>query len=116
MSTTVDRRTFLASLGVTVGAVTLGDVTAPAAQESSRGRVPDTAVKFGHITILSGPGGVLGAPSLQGHTLASEEINAAGGVLRRRKIEKITADEAAGADASAGEGKRVKAPWEKGLF
>ena len=31
MSTTVDRRTFLASLGVTVSAVTLGDVTAPAA-------------------------------------------------------------------------------------
>jgi branched-chain amino acid transport system substrate-binding protein len=108
MNTTVDRRTFLASLGVTVGAVTLGDVTAPAAQESPRGRVPDTPVKFGHITILSGPGAVLGAPSLKGHTLASEEINAAGGLLGRRRIETITADEAAGPDASVKEVKRMK--------
>src|SRR5260370_16809863 len=92
MSTTVDRRTFLASLGVTVGAVTLGDVTAPAAQETPRGRVPETPVKFGHITILSGPGAVLGAPSLKGHTLPSQEINAARRLLARRPIATITPD------------------------
>src|SRR2546422_6268668 len=108
MSTTVDRRTFLASHGVTVGAVTLGVVAAPAAQESPRGRVPDTPVKFVHITILSGPGAVLGAPSLKGHALASEEINAAGGLLGRRKIDTITADEAAGADAPVKEAKRME--------
>ena len=70
--------------------------------------MPDTPVKFGHITILSGPGAVLGAPSLKGHTLASEEINAAGGLLGRRKIETITADEAAGVDANVKEVKRMK--------
>src|SRR5215470_4566337 len=106
MSTTIDRRRFLASLGVTAGAVTLGDVAV--AQESPRGRVPDTPVKFGHITILSGPGAVLGAASLKGHTLAAEEINAAGGLLGKRKIETITADEAAGPDATVKEVKRMK--------
>ena len=76
MTQPVDRRQFLTSLGVTVGALTLdvplgdraGLIGPAAAQESPRGRVPDTPVKFGHITILSGPGAVLGAPSLKGHT------------------------------------------------
>src|SRR5712691_3120880 len=109
MSTTVDRRKFLASLGVTVGALTLGDaVTLASSQEPARGRIPDRPVKFGHITILSGPGALLGAPSLKGHTLAAEEINAAGGLLGRRKIETITADEAAGPDATVKEVKRMK--------
>src|SRR6266849_4572383 len=109
MSPTVDRRKFLASVGVTVGALTLGEVVRPASsQEPARGRMPDTPVKFGHITILSGPGAVLGSPSLKGHTLASEEINAAGGLLGRRRIETITADEAAGPDASVKEVKRMK--------
>jgi branched-chain amino acid transport system substrate-binding protein len=116
MTKPVDRRQFLTSLGVTVGALTLdvplgdraGLIGSAAAQESPRGRVPDTPVKFGHITILSGPGAVLGAPSLKGHTLASEEINAAGGLLGRRKIETISADEAAGVDANVKEVKRMK--------
>src|SRR5438094_10521047 len=70
--------------------------------------MPDKPVKFGHITILSGPGAVLGAPSLKGHTLAAEEINGAGGLLGKRRIETITADEAAGPDATVKEVKRMK--------
>ena len=116
MAQPVDRRQFLTSLGVTVGALTLdvplgdraGLIGSAAAQEPPRGRVPDTPVKFGHITILSGPGAVLGAPSIKGHTLAAEEINAAGGLLGRRRIETISADEAAGVDANVKEVKRMK--------
>jgi hypothetical protein len=75
------RRDFLATLGVSLSGAALGvglgelPVAGPAAaQEPARGRIPDTPVKFGHITILSGPGALLGAPSLKGHTLAAEEI------------------------------------------
>ena len=103
MTDGIDRREFLSRLGVTVGTgLVAGAAAAPLtarparAQEPARGRIPDSPVKFGHITILSGPGAVLGAASLKGHTLAAEEINAAGGLLGKRKIETITADEAAG--------------------
>jgi branched-chain amino acid transport system substrate-binding protein len=109
MTMPIDRRDFLAGLGVTVGAAALGAPVADlGAQEPARGSIPDKPVKFGHITILSGPGAVLGAPSLKGHTLAAEEINAAGGLLGKRKIETITADEAAGPDATVKEVKRMK--------
>ena len=115
MANQVDRRQFLTALGVTVGGITLGGplaelpVAAPvAAQEAAKGRIPDKPVKFGHITILSGPGAILGAPSLRGHMLAAEEINATGGLLGKRKIETITADEAAGPDATVKELKRMK--------
>jgi branched-chain amino acid transport system substrate-binding protein len=109
MTMPIDRREFLAGLGVTVGAAALGGPAADAwAQEPPRGGIPDKPVKFGHISILSGPGAVLGAPSLRGHTLAAEEINAAGGLLGKRKIETITADEAAGPDATVKEVKRMK--------
>jgi branched-chain amino acid transport system substrate-binding protein len=115
MASQIDRRDFLTGLGVTMGAAALGAqvgemaVAAPAAgQEAASGRIPDKPVKFGHITILSGPGAILGAPSLRGHTLAAEEINAAGGLLGKRKIETITADEAAGPDATVKEVKRMK--------
>jgi len=115
MTDGIDRREFLSRLGVTVGtglaAAAAGTpvATRPArAQEPPKGRVPDAPVKFGHITILSGPGAVLGAASLKGHTLAAEEINAAGGLLGKRKIETITADEAAGPDATVKEVKRMK--------
>ena len=111
----VDRRQFLGAMGVTVGAAALGvqlgemAVAAPArAQDAPKGRIPDTPVRFGHITILSGPGAILGAPSLKGHTLAAEEINTGGGLLGKRKIETVTADEAAGPDATVKEVKRMK--------
>jgi branched-chain amino acid transport system substrate-binding protein len=115
MTHAIDRRHFLNQLGVTVGSALVagGAVTAAAApparaQESPKGRVPDAPVKFGHITILSGPGAVLGAASLKGHTLAAEEINAAGGLLGKRRIETIVADEAAGPDATVKEVKRMR--------
>jgi branched-chain amino acid transport system substrate-binding protein len=107
------RRDFLATLGITVGGAALGvgdlAVAGPdSAQVQAKGRVLDTQVKFGHITILSGPGAILGAPSLKGHTLAAEEINAMGGLLGRRKIETVVADEAAGPEATVKELKRMK--------
>jgi branched-chain amino acid transport system substrate-binding protein len=40
--------------------------------------------------------------------LAAEEINAEGGLLGKRKIETITADEAAGTDANVKELRRMK--------
>src|SRR5919106_3540710 len=123
MANQVDRRQFLTALGVTVGGITLGGpltelpVAAPvAAQEAAKGRIPDKPVKFGHITILSGPGATLGAPSLRGHMLAAEEINAAGGLLGKRKIETITADEAAGTDANVKELRRMKLEGKIDLF
>src|SRR2546426_8323419 len=111
MANDLDRRDFLAGLGVALGGAALGDlavVGAAAAQDTPKGRIPETPVKFGHITIQSGPGAILGLPSLKGHTLAAEEINAAGGLLGKRKIETITADEAAGPEATVKEVKRMK--------
>lgn len=108
------RRDFLAGLGVTIGGVALGIgsdvpvVGVAAAQDTPKGRIPQTPVKFGHITIQSGPGAILGMPSLKGHLLAAEEINAAGGLLGSRKIETITADEAAGPEATVKEVKRMR--------
>src|SRR5947199_5262436 len=111
MANDLDRRDFLAGLGVALGGAALGDLAVvgnAAAQDTPKGRIPETPVKFGHITIQSGPGAILGLPSLKGHTLAAEEINAAGGLLGKRKIETITADEAAGPEATVKEVKRMK--------
>ena len=65
---------------------------------------------------LTGPAAVLGEPSLKGHTLAAEEINAQGGFLGKRKIETITADEAAGTDANVKELRRMKLEGNIDLF
>ena len=114
MAGELDRREFVAGVGITLGAAALGvggDVAVAgvaAAQDAPKGRIPETPVKFGHITIQSGPGAILGLPSLKGHTLAAEEINAAGGLLGRRKVETLTADEAAGPEATVKEVKRMK--------
>ena len=84
-TTTVDRRNFLSALGVTVGGTGLagaGLVAGPqmvkAATEPPKGKIPSTPLKIGHMTFLTGPAAVLGEPSLKGHILAAEEINAAG--------------------------------------
>ena len=111
MASRLGRRDFVAGLGASLGAVALGDVALAGvahAQDTAKGRVPETPVKFGHITIQSGPGAILGLPSLKGHTLAAEEINAAGGLLGKRKIGTISADEAAGPEATVKEVKRMK--------
>src|SRR5260221_12427473 len=110
----VDRRSFLNTLGVTVGgaaAATAMSAIPPASAQppaAPKEKIPDTPLKFGHMTFLTGPGAVLGEPSLKGHILAAEEINAQGGILGKRKIETITADEAAGTDANVKELRRMK--------
>jgi branched-chain amino acid transport system substrate-binding protein len=68
------------------------------------------------MTLLTGAGAVLGEPSLKGHTMAAEEINAKGGLLGKRKIETITADEAAGTDANVKELRRMKLDGKIDLF
>ncbi len=122
-TSTVNRRNFLSALGVTVGGTGLagaGLVAGPqlvkAATEPPKGKIPDTPYKTGHMTFLTGPAAVLGEPSLKGHTLAAEEINAQGGLLGKRKIETITADEAAGTDANVKELRRMKLEGKIDLF
>src|SRR2546427_12134585 len=112
MANDLDRRDFLAGLGVALGGAALGDlavVGAAAAQDTPKGRIPETPVKFGHITLQSRPGAILGLPSLKGHTLAGEEINAAGGHLGTGKIKTYVAGAAAGPAAA------VKGVQRRGL-
>src|SRR5215475_9382167 len=118
----VDRRSFLNNLGVTVGAAAAATampaMTAASAQTPSapKGKIPDTPYKTGHMTFLTGPAAVLGEPSLKGHILAAEEINAQGGFLGKRKIETVTADEAAGTDGNVKELRRMKLEGKIDLF
>jgi branched-chain amino acid transport system substrate-binding protein len=110
----VNRRDFLNALGVTVGAAataSVGILSGPGraeAAEPPKGSIPNTPYKIGHMTFFSGPAAVLGEPSYKGHILAAEEINAQGGLLGKRKIETIKADEAAGTDANVKELRRMK--------
>ena len=118
----VNRRNFLSALGVTVGGTGIGAglVAGPqvlkAATEPPKGKIPDTPYKTGHMTFFTSPAAVLGEPSLKGHILAAEEINAQGGLLGKRKIETITADEAAGTDANVKELRRMKLEGNIDLF
>jgi branched-chain amino acid transport system substrate-binding protein len=110
----VNRRDFLTKLGVTVGAAGLAAATQAAAPRPAaaatppKGNIPDKPLKFGHMTYLTGPAAVLGESSLKAHILAVEEINAQGGLLGKRKIETITADESAGLDATVKEFRRMR--------
>ena len=111
----VSRRDFLNRLGVTIGAAAAaaGSLVVPTraeAQQSfqAKGKVPTTPYKTGHMTFFTGPAAVLGEPSYKGHILAAEEINAQGGLLGKRKIETVKADEAAGTDANVKELRRMK--------
>src|ERR1700739_4528664 len=120
---TVNRRAFLNTLGMTVGGTGLigaglvgGSQLLKAAQDPAKGRLPDTPFRTGHMTFLTGAGAVLGEPSFKGHTLAAEEINAQGGLLGKRKIETITADEAAGTDANVKELRRMKLSEKIDMF
>src|SRR6266849_8908707 len=114
-TSTVNRRNFLSALGVTVGGTGLvgaglvgGSQLVRAATESAKGKIPDTPFKTGHMTFFTGPAAVLGEPSYKGHILAADEINARGGLLGKRKIETVKADEAAGTDANVKELRRMK--------
>src|SRR2546430_15070442 len=105
MANDLDRRDFLAGLGVALGGAALGDLAVvgdAAAQDTAKGRIPETPVKFGHITIQSGPGAILRLPSLKGHTPAAEEINAAAGRACRRQLESPTSREARAPGGASG--------------
>ena len=110
----VNRRSFLSSLGVSVGAAfaTAGGaipmVGVAQAQDKPKGNIPDKPFKIGHMTFFTGPGAVLGEPMFKGQQLAAEEINATGGLLGKRKIELLKADENAGTDANVKELRRLK--------
>src|ERR1700676_2168895 len=120
---TASRRGFLNSLGVAVGGAGMaaaGLVGGPrlvkAAQEPAKGKIPETPFKVGHMTFLTSAAAVLGEPSLKGHNMAAEEINAQGGLLGKRKIETIVADEAAGTDANVKELRRMKLDAKIDMF
>src|SRR6516162_4284521 len=122
-SASVNRRDMLSALGVTVGGaglagagVVAGSKMVRADAEPPKGKIPDTPFRTGHMTFLTGPAAVLGEPSQKGHILAAEEINAQGGLLGKRKIETITADEAAGTDANVKELRRMKLSEKIDLF
>src|SRR5437867_7807075 len=110
----VNRRDFLSGLGVTVGTAltalpgVLPSVGVAHAQDKPKGNIPDTPFKIGHMTFFTGPAAVLGEPMFKGQQLAAEEINAAGGLLGKRKIELLKADENAGTDANVKELRRLK--------
>ncbi len=112
MGSKFTRRQMLKGLGVAAGAAAAGSagisVGGRWATAQVSAKIPTTPLKFGHMTFLTGPAAVLGEPSLKGQILASEEINAKGGILGKRRIETITADEAAGTDANVKEMRRMK--------
>src|SRR5882724_1305393 len=123
MAKEVSRREFFSQLGATVGGAALAasgaSLLSPEearAQQQPKGNIPDKPYKVGHMTFLTSAAAVLGEPSLKGHTMAAEEINAQGGFLGKRKIETITADEAAGTDANVKELRRMKLEGKIDLF
>ncbi len=123
MALQASRREFLQTLGVGVGgaavAASPGFVGAAGrafAAEPPKGKIPDKPYKVGHMTFFTGPAAVLGEPSYKGLMLAVDEINAQGGLLGKRKIEVIKADEAAGTDANVRELRRMKLSEQIDLF
>jgi len=113
MAAEVNRRDFLNTLGVSVGAAFAAAGTVPIvgvahAQDKPKGNIPDKPYRIGHMTFFTGPAAVLGEPMFKGQQLAAEEINAAGGLLGKRKIELLKADENAGTDANVKELRRLK--------
>ena len=114
MNKQLSRRKFLNGLTVTAGAVAAGAaagyVAGPrlARAAAPKGKIPNKPFKAGHITFQTGAAALLGEPGRKGHLLAAAEINAEGGLLGKRKIETITADEAAGTDANVKELRRMK--------
>jgi branched-chain amino acid transport system substrate-binding protein len=111
MAPEVSRRDFLSQIGLTVGTAAaavpliggpslVGKAEAQAPPPQPKGTIPTTPYKVGHMTFHTGAAAVLGEPMYKGHILAAEEINAKGGLLGKRKIETIKADENAGTDAN----------------
>src|SRR6185295_17052151 len=123
MAEQVTRRDLLTRLGMTIGAAaaSAGSLVTPKAAEAQqkftpKGTIPSTPFKTGHMTFFTGPAAVLGEQSYKGHILAAEEINAQGGLLGKRQIETLKADEAAGTDANVKELRRLKLSEKIDLF
>src|SRR5437879_5145891 len=116
------RRDFLSQLGVTAvaalggSAAGVGMASMAHAQEKPKGAIPDKPFKIGHMTFFTGAGAVLGEPMYKGNVLAADEINAQGGLLGKRKIEILKADEAAGTDANTKEMRRLKLSEKIDMF
>jgi len=122
MSSRPTRREFLSQLGVTTAVAVGGAATGMGvsgiahAQDKPKGTIPSTPYKIGHMTFFTGAGAVLGEPMYKGNVLAADEINAQGGLLGKRKIEILKADEAAGTDANTKEMRRLKLSEKIDLF
>src|SRR5467141_1877051 len=122
MSDRPTRRDFLSRLGVTSAAAIGGSMAGfglagvAHAQDKPKGTIPDKPFKIGHMTFFTGAGAVLGEPMYKGNLLAADEINAQGGLLGKRKIEILKADEAAGTDANTKEMRRLKLSEKIDLF
>src|SRR5215469_12584854 len=123
MSSGPTRRDFLAQLGVTAAATGFGASVAGLsvagvahAQDKPKGNIPDKPFRIGHMTFFTGAGAVLGEPMYKGGVLAAEEINAHGGLLGKRKIEVLKADENAGTDANVKEMRRLKLSEKIDMF
>ncbi|MFL5407856.1 MAG: ABC transporter substrate-binding protein [Myxococcales bacterium] len=112
----------MSQLGVTMAAtvggsaIGFGAAGIAHAQDKPKGTIPDKPFKIGHMTFFTGPGAVLGEPMYKGNLLAAEEINARGGLLGKRKIEILKADEAAGTDANTKEMRRLKLSEKIDMF
>src|SRR5438105_1907849 len=121
MSDRPTRRDFLSQIGVTAVAAIGGSMAGLGAgmahaQEKPKGTIPDKPFKIGHMTFFTGAGAVLGEPMYKGNLLAADEINEKGGLLGKRKIEILKADEAAGTDANTKEMRRLKLSEKIDMF
>src|SRR5256714_1107752 len=122
MSGRPTRRGFLSQPRVTAAAtiggsaVGFGAAGIAHAQEKPKGTIPDKPFRIGHMTFFTGAGAVLGEPMYKGNLLAADEINAQGGLLGKRKIEILKADEAAGTDANTKEMRRLKLSEKIDMF
>jgi branched-chain amino acid transport system substrate-binding protein len=122
MSGRPTRRDFLSQLGITTAAALGGSAAGMGiagiahAQEKAKGAIPDKPFRIGHMTFFTGAGAVLGEPMYKGNLLAADEINEKGGLLGKRKIEILKADEAAGTDANTKEMRRLKLSEKIDLF
>src|SRR4030088_3313201 len=116
------RPNFISRLGMTSAAALGGSMAGSGlagmahAQDKPKGTIPDKPFKIGHMTFFTGAGAVLGEPMYKGNLLAADEINAQGGLLGKRKIEILKADEAAGTDANVKEMRRMKLSEKIDMF
>ena len=121
----VNRRDFInrmgLTLGIAAGAGVGGNLMPPLVNAAAppariKGTIPDKPYVTAHMTFLTGPLIIMAEPSVKGHILAAEEINEQGGLLGKRKIVTIKADEAAGVDGNVKEMRRLKLQENIDLF